>query len=261
MSCAGAQPAHVAADEVLPRVGQGLGGGGDGAGDVLVEVEAVERHPAGQVDVDQHQRVVGREVDVDVVGRVVGAVPGQVDPLPADAQRAVGLEGHVGHRPGRVVVPGQQPLGLDVADPDHVAAEQRRGAEVVGVVVRVDDVGHLVGHAVGGRDLVDGALQVVPDARGCVEQHHPVLGGQEGRLVGAVGDPVQVPLHPPDEVALRVDGRAERGRRYRRVVGQRVVGGRPGSARTPPATVASAGTAAIAAPRARNERRFVGGAG
>jgi hypothetical protein len=137
----------------------------------------------------------------------------------------VGLVGDIGQGPGRVVVPGQQPLGLDLADPDHVAAEQRRGAEVVGVVVGVDDVGHLAGHAVGGRDLVDGALQVVPDSGGRVEQHHPVLGGQERRLIGAVGDPVQVLLHPPDEVALRVDGRAQRGRRYRRVVRQCVVGG------------------------------------
>src|SRR6185437_9558595 len=55
---AGAEAAHVAADEVLPRVGQGGGGGGDGAGDVLVQVEAVVGHPAGQVDVDQHERVV-----------------------------------------------------------------------------------------------------------------------------------------------------------------------------------------------------------
>ena len=31
---------------------------------------------------------------------------------------------------------------------------------MVGVVVRVDEVGHLVGHTVGGSDLVDGALQV-----------------------------------------------------------------------------------------------------
>src|SRR5207244_3377742 len=108
------------------------------------------------------------------------------------------------------------------ADTEHVAAEQRRGGEVVGVVVGVDDVGHLVGHAVGGGDLVDGALQVVPDAGGRVEQHHPVLGGQERRLVGAVGDPVQVALHPPDVVALRVEGRAQRGWRDRRVGGRRV---------------------------------------
>jgi hypothetical protein len=142
----------------------------------------------------------------------------------ADVQRAVGLERHVGqgHGPGRVVVPGQQPLGLDVPHSDHVAAEQRRCADVVGMVVRVDDVGHLVGHAGVGRDLVDGALQVASDARGRVEQHHPLPGGQEGRLVGAIGDPVQILLYPPGVIALRVDGRAQRGRRYGRVVGQRI---------------------------------------
>src|SRR6266478_2732050 len=106
---------------------------------------------------------------------------------------------------------------------------------MVGVVVGVDDVGYLVGYAVRGRDLVDGALQVVPDGGGRVEQHPPVLGGQKRGLIGAIGDPVQVLLHPADEVALRVDGRAQRGRRDRREVGQRIVsrgrGGRRGRLR------------------------------
>jgi hypothetical protein len=155
-------------------------------------------------------------------------VPGQLDPLPAHAQRVPGVEGDVGYRPGRVVLGGEQPPGPGLADPRHVPAEQRRGAQVVGVVVRVDDVGHLVRHAAGRGDLVDGALQVVPDARGCVEQHHPVPGGQEGRLVGGVGDPVQVLLDPSDVVALRVDGRPERGLRYRREIGQGAGRGRLG---------------------------------
>ena len=65
-------------------------------------------------------------------------------------------------------------------------------------------------HALGGGDLVHGALQVVADARGRVEQHHAVRGGQERRLVDAVGDPVQVPLDASDVIALIVEGRAER---------------------------------------------------
>jgi hypothetical protein len=44
--------------------------------------------PAGQADVDEHERVVIGEVDVAVVGGVVSAVPGQVDPLPTAALRA-----------------------------------------------------------------------------------------------------------------------------------------------------------------------------
>src|SRR4029077_16568982 len=67
-----ADPSHMAAYEVLPRVGHGRVRGGDGAGDVLIQIEAVERHPAGQIDVDQHQRVMVGKVDVDVVGGVVG---------------------------------------------------------------------------------------------------------------------------------------------------------------------------------------------
>ena len=86
---------------------------------------------------------------------------------------------------------------------------------MVGVVVRVDEVSHLVGHTVGSSDLVDRTLQVVPDGRAGVEQHDALAGGQECRLVGAVGDPVQVLLHSPDEVALLVDGRAQRRRGMR----------------------------------------------
>ena len=197
-----------------------MSGGGDRAGNVLVQVEAVERHPAGQEDVDQHERVVVGKVDVAVVRGVVGAVPREVNTLPAHVECVLGLEGDVRDRPGRVVLACQQLPGLDLPDPHHVLPEQRRAADVVGVVVGVDQVGHLVRHPVFGGDLVDGALQVVPDRRRRVEQHDPVAGSQERRLIGTVGDPVQVLLHPPHEVALRVDRRAQRGRRYRRVVGQ-----------------------------------------
>ena len=61
-----------------------------------------------------------------------------------------------------------------------------------------------------------------PMVGGRVEQDHAVGGGQEGRLVGAVGDPVEVPLDPADVVALVVEGGAERRARDRRVVGQGV---------------------------------------
>jgi hypothetical protein len=51
---------------------------------------------------------------------------------------------------------------------------------------------------------------LVADARQRVEQHDAVAGGQERRLVDAVGDPVKVPLHAPDVIPLVVEGRAER---------------------------------------------------
>jgi hypothetical protein len=107
-----------------------------------------------------------------------------------------------------------------VPDPEHVPVKQRRRAAVVGVVVRVDEVRHPVGDAVGGGDLVDGPAQVAADGRGRVEQHDAVGGGQERGLVDAVGDVVQVPLDPPDVIALLVQGRAQRGRGDRRVVRQ-----------------------------------------
>jgi len=81
-------------------------------------------NPARQHDVDEHERVVAGEMNVAVVRGVVGTVPGQVDPLPADAQRVAGVERDVGHGPGRVVLLGQQPPGLSLADPGHVPAEQ-----------------------------------------------------------------------------------------------------------------------------------------
>jgi hypothetical protein len=44
---------------------------------------------------------------------------------------------------------------------------------MVGVVVRVDQVGHRVGHALGCGDLVDGPLQVVADGRGASNSTTP----------------------------------------------------------------------------------------
>jgi hypothetical protein len=107
-----------------------------------------------------------------------------------------------------------------MADADDVGVEQRGCAGVVGVVVGVDQVGDGVADAVGGGDLVDGPLQVVADGRGRVEQDDAVGGGQERRLVGAVGDPVEVPLDPADVVALVVEDGTERRARDRRVVRQ-----------------------------------------
>src|ERR1700722_5483098 len=220
----GGEPAQVPADEVGPGVGQGDVGSLHVPLHVLAEVDVVDRYPAGVDDIDEHQGVVVGEVDVDVVGGVVGAVEGQLDALAAGLQGVGVGEGHVGQRPGRVAGADQEPAGFLVADPGDVPVEQRGGAAVVGVVVGVDQVGHGVGHAVGGGDLVHGPLQVTADARRRVEQHHAVRGGQERRLVDAVGHVVQVPLHASDVVALVVEGRAERGPGDRRVVGLAVAG-------------------------------------
>ena len=131
-------------------------------------------------DVDEHEGVVAREMNVDVVRRVIGAVPRQLDPLTPDLQGVAVGEGHLRYRPGRVVVPQQEPPGLLMPDAGHVPAEQRGRGAVVGVMVGVDQVGDPVGHAVGGGDLVHRPLQVMADGRRRVEQHNPVVGGQEG---------------------------------------------------------------------------------
>src|SRR4029450_5655304 len=65
----GPELAQVAADEVLPWVGQGGGWGLEVAGDVLGEVAEVDRCPPWIDDVDQHERVVAGHVD-DAVVRV-----------------------------------------------------------------------------------------------------------------------------------------------------------------------------------------------
>src|SRR6267142_606727 len=91
-----------------------------------------------------------------------------------------------------------------------VLAEQRGRAGMVGVMVGVDQVRHLVAHAVVSRNLVDRALEVMPDARRRIEENDAVRRRQERGLVDAVGDPVEVPLNAPDVVALLVGSRAER---------------------------------------------------
>jgi hypothetical protein len=131
--------------------------------------------------------VVG-QVDDDVVRGVVGAVPGQVDSLAADRERAAVLEGLLIRGSRRVVVAQQQAPGLVVSDARDVFVEEGRRAGMVGMVVRVDEMSDLVADTVGGRDLVDSPLDVPADGRRRVEKDDAVRGRQERRLVGAVSD-------------------------------------------------------------------------
>ena len=147
-------------------------------------------------------------------------MPGQFDPLAADFQGVVVEERHVGDGAGGVIVAQQQSPGLLVADAHNVPAEQRGRSLVVGVVVRVDHMGDLVGQAVGGGDLVHGAPDVVADVRGRVENNDAVGGGQKRRHVDVVSDRVEVPLHLPDVVSVLVQRRSLRDRRDGGVVGQ-----------------------------------------
>src|SRR3954466_3954134 len=148
-----AEPTEVSTDEVLPRVGEGVGRRLDVAGDVLGEVGDVDGRPPGVDDVHEHEGVVVWQMDVDVVGRVIGAVPGQVDALAADLQAAPFPERLLRRGPRRVVVAHQEAARLLVADAHDILVEQERGAGVVGVVVGVDEVGDLVAQAVRCRDL------------------------------------------------------------------------------------------------------------
>jgi len=131
------------------------------------------------------------------------AVPCQLGALTAYLQGLAVLEGDLRFRPGRVIVQQQPPPRLP--DADHVRVEQRGRTGVVGAVVRVDEVGHRVAYAVGSGDLVHGPPQVWP-MDGCVEQRDAVPGGQERRLVGAIGDSAEVPHDTSDVVPLIVEG-------------------------------------------------------
>jgi hypothetical protein len=215
---AGPEPAHVAADEVLPRVGERGIRGFDVAGHVLGELALANRRPARVDYVDEHQRVVVGEMDEDVVGRVVGAVPGQLDAFASDLEGAAVLEGLFWWGPGGVVVAEQQFPRLLVPDASDVPAKQRRRAGVIGVVMGIDEMRHLVADAMGGGDLIHGPLDVVTDARRRVEQDDAVGCRQERALVGPVRDPVEVRLDSPDVVPLLVDRGAERRPGDRRTV-------------------------------------------
>jgi hypothetical protein len=65
----------------------------------------------------------------------------------------------------------------NVSYADDVLVEQRSRTVVIGVVVRVDEVGHLVADIVGLSDLVDRPLDVASDGRRRVEENHAVLRG------------------------------------------------------------------------------------
>src|SRR5712691_9216328 len=83
---AGAEPAQMATDEGLPRVGQRCGRHSQVARDVVRQVNDIHGHPTRVHDVDHHQGVVLGKVDDAVVGRVVRAVPCELDPLTTNLQ-------------------------------------------------------------------------------------------------------------------------------------------------------------------------------
>jgi hypothetical protein len=115
----------MAADVRLPGKLERLVRRVDVAGDLLREIEVVDRHPSRIHDVDEHQRVVVREVDEDVVRRVVRALEARLDPLASDLEGVGVLEGDVRDGTRRVAVPNEEPLGFLVGDSSDLALEPR----------------------------------------------------------------------------------------------------------------------------------------
>src|SRR6266436_7840542 len=120
-----AEPAEVAADEMLPWVRERFLWRRHVPHDVLGEIADVNRRPARVHDVDEHQRVVIGQVDVDVVGRMIGSLPGELDASPADVESAAVLEDFLRRGPRGVVVPYQEPSRFLMPDANDVLAEQR----------------------------------------------------------------------------------------------------------------------------------------
>src|SRR5712692_9995414 len=83
---AGAKPAKVAADVVLPWVGKGVSRGRDVPRNVFGEVRDVNGRPPTVHDVDEHQCVVYWEMDIAVVRRVIVDVPRPLDALAGAAE-------------------------------------------------------------------------------------------------------------------------------------------------------------------------------
>jgi hypothetical protein len=86
---------------------------------------ALERDPAREDHVHQHQRFVLGRVNVDVVRGVVRAVVSEFQALPANPQGVPVVEGDVWGRAVRVVVTQQQAAGFGVTDADYVVARDR----------------------------------------------------------------------------------------------------------------------------------------
>lgn len=129
---------------------------------------------------------------------------GQFKPIGAEVEDVPFFERQRRGRAVRVAGFVQQPPVFDVPDAHHAVAEDRGRPDVVGMEVRVHEVGHGGRCARLGGDLVDGPQQVVTDRGGRVDDHHAVRGGKEHGLVEAVGHPVQVVLDRANEVAISV---------------------------------------------------------
>jgi len=103
--------------------------------DVLGNGEVLERHPAGEDHVHDHQGPVVRRVDEDVVRSVVGPVVVKEQPFSSHLQDIMVVERDGRRRPVRVIIAQQQAAAFAVADAHHVGAQQGRSPDMVGVRV------------------------------------------------------------------------------------------------------------------------------
>ena len=106
----------------------------------------------------------------------------------------------------RIVVALEEASCVLVADPDEVVAEKVGSTSVIGMVMRVNQMRDGVADAFSLGDFVHRPAEIVADRRRHVEEDDPLVGGQECRLVGPVGDPEQVPFNSPDVITLLVQG-------------------------------------------------------
>jgi hypothetical protein len=112
----------VAADEGLPLVAHRDVLCPDPVRDVLRNGEVLERHPAREDHVHDHQGLVVRRVDEDVVRSVVRPVVLKEQSLSPHLQDVMVVEGDGRRRPVRVIITEQQAAALAVADAHQIGA-------------------------------------------------------------------------------------------------------------------------------------------
>jgi hypothetical protein len=113
-----------------------------------------------------------------------------------------------------------------MANPDEIVTEKISGTGVIRMVMGVHKLRDGIVDTFGLGDFVHRPAEIVPDRRRGVEEDDSLIGGEECRLIGPVGDPEKVPLDAPDVVIQVIEGWSERGRRDGHVVGQKRPGGR-----------------------------------
>lgn len=144
-------------------------------------------------------------------GCVVVPLVDQLEHLTTDLEPVRILERDIRRPTGGITHLVEQRIGFLLSDPDGVVRELVRRADVVTVIVRIDDMGDgLVG------DVANGPGDQWSQCWRRIDGDDLVVTDHERALIAAVGYPVDPALDLLDEVATRRDLGSDGRRRYRR---------------------------------------------